>query len=71
MKSHCTPIGKNAWAMQGRVLGYSFADVPLELVVQTVCILLRAYEDLGICEAWPVATLLGHSHRETREAWDN
>ena len=62
---------KNAWAMQGRVLGYSFADVPLELVVQTLCILLIAYEDLGICEAWPIATLLGHSHRETREAWDN
>jgi hypothetical protein len=57
--------------MQGRVLGYTFADVPLELVVQTVCILLIAYEDLRISEAWPIATLLGHSRRETREAWDN
>jgi hypothetical protein len=62
---------KKGWAMQGRVLGYSFADVPLELVVQTVCILLIAYEDLGICEAWPIATMLGHSRRETRDAWEN
>ena len=53
----------------GRLLGYSLADVPLEVIVRTLYILLVAYEDLGICEAWPVATLLAYTRQETLDAW--
>jgi hypothetical protein len=37
-----------------RVFGYSFEDIPLETVVQTICILLIAYGYVGIHGAWPI-----------------
>jgi len=42
---------------------FLLADVPLEVIVRTLYILLVAYEDLGICEAWPVATLLAYTRQ--------
>ena len=60
---------KSLESLSGRVLSHSFNDVPLGVIVRTLCILLIAYEDLGICEAWPLATLLAHVRRETEKAW--
>jgi len=42
-----------------------------ELVVKTVCLLLIAYEDLGICEAWPVAIGLANSSKVVARAWED
>ena len=60
---------KSLECLSGRVLRHAFTDVPLEVVVRTLCILLIAYEDLGICEAWPLATLLAHIRQETAREW--
>jgi len=54
-----------------RVFGYSFEDVSLELLVQTICIFLIAYQDAGIPEAWPLPALLALRHPETKEGWSN
>jgi hypothetical protein len=62
---------KSLESLSGRVLSHSFNDVPLEVIVRTLCILLIAYEDLGICEAWPLATLLAHIREETAKEWAN
>lgn len=56
--------------LDGRGLdGDSLDDVPLELLVRTVCILLLATTEAGISEAWPVAVRLACNHRELSEAW--
>jgi len=45
--------------LEGRGLdGDSLDDVPLEMLVRTVCILLLATTEAGISEAWPVAVRL-------------
>ncbi len=54
-----------------RLYQRSFNDVSLKMIVQTICILLIAYEDLGICEAWPVALRLANGRQQIAEAWDN
>jgi len=54
-----------------RLYKESVNDVSLKVIVQTLCILLIAYEDLGICEAWPIAVRLANSRREIAEVWDN
>ncbi len=46
-------------------------EVSLELIVRTICILLIAYEDLGIAEAWAVAVKLANSRREIAGAWND
>jgi len=43
----------------------------IELVVKTICILLIAYEDLGICEARPVAVMLAERCRLVAESWED
>lgn len=57
--------------LDGRGLedGESLDDVPLEVLVRTVCILLVATTEAGILEAWPVAVRVGCNHRELSEAW--
>jgi hypothetical protein len=50
--------------------GDSLDDVPLEMLVRTVCILLLATTEAGISEAWPVAVRLACNHREISEAWN-
>ena len=56
--------------LDGRGLdGDSLDDVPLEMLVRTVCILLLATTEAGISEAWPVAVRLACNHRELSEAW--
>ena len=63
---------KSLEPMDGRpVFGYSFEDVSVELLVQTICILLIAYQDAGIPEAWPIPALLALRHQETKEGWSN
>lgn len=62
---------KSLEQLGGRLLGYSLADVPLEVIVRTLYILLVAYDDLGICEAWPLATLFAYTRQETLDAWSN
>ena len=58
--------------LQGRKLYLrSFNDLPLKIIVQTLFILLLAYEDLGICEAWPVAVRLANDRQQIAEAWEN
>ncbi len=47
------------------------ADEVIELIVKTLCILLIAYEDLGICEAWPVAAGLANRCRLVADSWDD
>ena len=55
--------------LDGRGLdGDSLDDVPLEMLVRTVCILSLATKEAGISEAWPVAVRLAGSHREISEA---
>jgi hypothetical protein len=49
--------------------GDSLDDLPLEMLVRTVCILLLARTEAGISEAWPVALRLACNHRELLEAW--
>jgi len=46
-------------------------DEVIELIVKTICILLIAYEDLGICEAWPVAVGLANRCPSVAEQWDD
>lgn len=41
----------------------------IELTVKTVCLLLIAYEDLGICEAWPVAIGLAKGSKKVARSW--
>ena len=41
----------------------------MELTVKTVCLLLIAYEDLGICEAWPVAIGLANGSKKVAMSW--
>jgi hypothetical protein len=56
--------------LDGRGLnGDSLDDVPLEMLVRTVCILLLATTESGISEAWPVAVRVACNHRELSEAW--
>lgn len=58
--------------LQGRRLFQrSFNDVSLKIIVQTLFILLLAYEDLGICEAQSVALWLANGRPQIAEAWDN
>jgi len=57
--------------IDGRGLdGDSLDDVPLEVLVRTVCILLLAAAEAGISEAWPVAARLASTHRDLSEAWN-
>ena len=57
--------------LDGRGLdGDSLDDVPLEMLVRTVCILLLATTESGISEAWPVAVRIVCNHRELSEAWN-
>lgn len=59
-------------ALEGRRLyKESVNDVSLKLIVQTLCILLIAYEDLGICEAWPVALQIANDRTEVVTAWND
>ena len=56
--------------LDGRGLdGDSLDDMPLEMLVRTVCILLLATTEAGIPEAWPVAVRLACNHPELSEAW--
>jgi len=56
--------------LDGRGLdGDSLDDVPLEMLVRTVCILLLATTEAGISEAWPVVARIACNHRELSEAW--
>jgi hypothetical protein len=56
--------------LDGRGLdGDSLDDVPLEMLVRTVCLLLLATTEAGISEAWPVAVRVACNHRELSEAW--
>ena len=58
--------------LQGRRLFQrSFNDVSLKMLVQTLFILLLAYEDLGICEAQSVAVWLASGRQQIAEVWDN
>jgi hypothetical protein len=41
----------------------------MELTVKTVCLLLIACEDLGICEAWPVAIGLANGSKKVARSW--
>ena len=50
--------------------GDSLDDIPLELLVRTVCILLLATTESKISEAWPVAIRVACNHRELSEAWN-
>jgi hypothetical protein len=43
----------------------------IELIVKTICILLIAYEDLGVCEAWPAAVMLANRSRLVAESWND
>jgi hypothetical protein len=55
--------------LDGRGLdGDSLDDLPLEMLVRTVCILLLASNETGISEAWPVAVRLASNHRALSEA---
>ena len=57
-------------ALDGRGLDAdSLDDVPLEMLVRTVCILLLATTESEISEAWPVAVRIACNHRELSEAW--
>ena len=57
-------------AQDGRGLnGDSLDDVPLEVLVRTVCVLLLATTEAGISEAWPVAVRLACNHPEISAAW--
>jgi hypothetical protein len=49
--------------------GDSLDDMPLEMLVRTVCILFLATTESGIPEAWPVAVRVASSHRELSQAW--
>jgi hypothetical protein len=42
----------------------------IELIVKTICILLIAYEDLGIAEAWPAAVMLANRSWLVAESWN-
>lgn len=58
-------------ALDGRGFdGDSLDDVPIEILVRTVCILLLATTESGISEAWPVAVRVASNHREISEAWN-
>jgi hypothetical protein len=58
--------------LQGRRLfQQSFNDVSLKMIVQTLFILLLAYEDLGICEARTVALWLANGRQQIAEVWEN
>ena len=46
-------------------------DEVIDLIVKTICILLIAYEDLGICEAWPAAVMLANRCRLVAESWND
>lgn len=50
--------------------GDSLDDLPLEMLVRTVCVLLLATTEAGISEAWPVAVRVACNHRELSEAWN-
>lgn len=56
--------------LDGRGLdGDSLDDLPLEVLVRTICILFLAARDLRISEAWPIAVRLASARRELSEAW--
>jgi len=58
--------------LEGRKLYHcTYNDASLKMVVQTLFILILAYEDLGICEAWPVAVRLANGHQQIAESWEN
>lgn len=46
-------------------------DEVIDLIVKTICILLIAYEDLGICEAWPAAVGLANRCPSVTESWND
>jgi hypothetical protein len=46
-------------------------DEVIDLIVKTICILLIAYEDLGICEAWPAAVMLANRCPLVAESWND
>ena len=43
----------------------------IDLIVKTICVLLIAYEDLGIGEAWPVAVGLANRCPSVAESWND
>jgi hypothetical protein len=55
--------------VDGRMRGDTYDDLPLEVIVRTVYILVTAKLEGGIPEAWPVALRLACNHREISEAW--
>jgi len=57
-------------ALEGRGLdGDTLDDVPLEMIVRTVCILVTAKTEGGISEAWPIALRFACNHREISAAF--
>jgi hypothetical protein len=46
-------------------------DRVIELIVKTIFVLLIAYEDLGICEAWPVAVGLANRCPSVAKSWND
>lgn len=56
--------------LDGRWGGDTYDDLPLEVIVRSVCILVTAKLEGGIPEAWPVAVRLACKHREISEAWN-
>ena len=55
--------------VDGRLRGDTFDDVPLEVIVRSIYILVTAKLEGGIPEAWPVALRLACNHREISRAW--
>ena len=55
--------------LDGRLRGDTYDDLPLEVIVRTVYILVTAKLEGGIPEAWPVALRLACNHREISKAW--
>ena len=46
-------------------------DEVIDLIVKTICVLLIAYEDLGISEAWPVAVGLANRCPSVVQSWND
>ena len=55
--------------LNGRWGGDTYDDLPLEVLVRSIYILVTAKQEGGIPEAWPVALRLACNHREISEAW--
>jgi hypothetical protein len=55
--------------LDGRLRGDTYDDLPLEVIVRTVYILVTAKLEGEIPEAGPVALRLACNHREISKAW--